>query len=139
MLTIIFKTGETQNKDGKQFKSKRKNAKLEPDKLCPQNCDEDKELYSQGTDNTGGLAVAGGMIVVVGYAMVLNMMYIKYLLPFFFAGFILAGYLNFSLLAFGALGLIIAVIYVQLNPNFAKNTGQVVVSGVELADDELED
>lgn len=42
MLTIIFKTGEIQNKDGKQFKSKRKNAKLETDKLCPQNSDEDK-------------------------------------------------------------------------------------------------
>ena len=52
MLTIIFKTGETQNKDGKHFKSKRKNAKLEPDKLCPQNSDEDKKLYPQGTDNT---------------------------------------------------------------------------------------
>ncbi|HEM4414110.1 TPA: recombinase family protein [Streptococcus suis] len=52
MLTIIFKTGETQNKDGKQFKSKRKNAKLELDKLCPQNCNEDKKLYSQGIDNT---------------------------------------------------------------------------------------
>ena len=52
MLTIIFKTGETQNKDGKQFKSKRKNAKLESDKLCPQNSDEDKKLYSQVTDNT---------------------------------------------------------------------------------------
>ena len=52
MLTIIFKTGETQNKNGKNFKSKRKNAKLEPDKLCPQNCDEDKKLYSQGIDNT---------------------------------------------------------------------------------------
>lgn len=52
MLTIIFKTGETQNKDGKQFKSKRKNAKLESDELCPQNCDEDKKLYSQGIDNT---------------------------------------------------------------------------------------
>lgn len=54
MLTIIFKTGETQNKDGKQFKSKRKNAKLETDKLCPQNSDEDKKLYSQGTDYTCG-------------------------------------------------------------------------------------
>ena len=54
MLTIIFKTGETQNKDGKQFKSKRKNAKLEPDKLCPQNSDEDKKMYSQGPDNTRG-------------------------------------------------------------------------------------
>ena len=55
MLTIIFKTGETQNKDGKQFKSKRKNAKLEPDKLCPQNSDEDKKMYSQGPDNTRGV------------------------------------------------------------------------------------
>lgn len=55
MLTIIFKTGETQNKDGKQFKSKRKNAKLESDKLCPQNSDEDKKLYSQVTDNTVSL------------------------------------------------------------------------------------
>ncbi|EFQ59653.1 hypothetical protein HMPREF9192_1438 [Streptococcus vestibularis F0396] len=55
MLTIMFKTGETQNKDGKQFKSKRKNAKLESDKLCPQNSDEDKKLYPQGTDNTRGV------------------------------------------------------------------------------------
>lgn len=52
MLTIIFKSDETQNKDGKQFKSKRKNAKLETDKLCPQNHDEDKKLNSQRTDNT---------------------------------------------------------------------------------------
>ncbi|HFI2473603.1 TPA: recombinase family protein [Streptococcus suis] len=52
MLTIIFKTGETENKDGKQFKSKRKNAKLETDKLCPQNSDGDKKLYSQEPDNT---------------------------------------------------------------------------------------
>lgn len=88
---------------------------------------------------TGGLAVAGGMIVVVGYAMVLNMMYIKYLLPFFFAGFILAGYLNFSLLSFGAIGLIMAIIYVQLNPNFSKTASQVVVNVNDLADDELED
>lgn len=88
---------------------------------------------------TGGLAVAGGMIVVVGYAMVLNMMYIKYLLPFFFAGFILAGYLNFSLLSFGAIGLIMAIIYVQLNPNFSKTGSQVVSNVSDLADDELED
>lgn len=89
---------------------------------------------------TGGLAVAGGMIVVVGYAMVLNMMYIKYLLPFFFAGFILGGYLNLSLLSFGILGLIIALIYVQLNPNFANKVQTVSYAGTGmLADDELED
>ncbi len=57
MLTIIFKTGETQNKDGKQFKSKRKNAKLETDKLCPQNSDEDKNciLKEQTTHGLVGL------------------------------------------------------------------------------------
>lgn len=88
---------------------------------------------------TGGLAVAGGMIVVVGYAMVLNMMYIKYLAPFFFAGFILGGYLDLSLLSFGILGLIIAIIYVQLNPNFAKAAPSPVADSTVLADDELED
>lgn len=93
---------------------------------------------------TGGLAIAGGFIVVVGYAMVLNMMSVVYLMPFFYLGFVLGGYLDFSLLAFGIVGLITALIYVQLNPNFSKNnmaTGQQVATatGVELADDELED
>lgn len=90
---------------------------------------------------TSGLEVAGGMIVVVGYAMVLNMMNVKYLMPFFFLGFIIAGYLDFSLLAFGAIGLILAIIYVQLNPKFQKNS-QVQAAGpnknVDL-DDDLDD
>lgn len=86
---------------------------------------------------TGGLAVAGGMIVVVGYAMLLNMMRISYLMPFFFLGFILGGYLDFSLLAFGLIGLIIALVYVQLNPNFQEpkyQDGNVAI----IADDELD-
>ncbi|MEX2804906.1 PTS mannose/fructose/sorbose transporter subunit IIC [Streptococcus sp. H31] len=87
---------------------------------------------------TGGLAVAGGMIVVVGYAMVLNMMFIRYLMPFFFAGFILGGYLDFSLLSFGVLGLILALVYVQLNPHFTK-TVSAGNENFHLNDDELED
>ncbi|GAF41020.1 PTS system sorbose transporter subunit IIC [Agrilactobacillus composti DSM 18527 = JCM 14202] len=71
---------------------------------------------------TGGLAIAGGFIVVVGYAMVLNMMSVKYLMPFFYLGFILGGYLKLSLLSWGAVGLIMAIIYVQLNPKFSKNS-----------------
>ena len=91
---------------------------------------------------TGGLAVAGGFIVVVGYAMVLNMMSVKYLMPFFFLGFVVGGYLNFSLLSFGVVGLVMALIYVQLNPNYkqVKTAGAVpetVPSGNY--DDELED
>lgn len=91
---------------------------------------------------TGGLAVAGGFIVVVGYAMVLNMMSIKYLMPFFFLGFIVAGYLDFSLLSYGVLGLVMAILYVQLNPNFNQKTTNVVSAAanpIDLADDELED
>lgn len=88
---------------------------------------------------TGGLSVAGGFIVVVGYAMVLNMMNIKSLMPFLFAGFILGGYLDLSLLAWGVLGLIIAIVYVQLDPNFAKVSAAPAVAAAEAADDELDD
>lgn len=94
---------------------------------------------------TGGLSVAGGFIVVVGYAMVLNMMIVKYLAPFFYLGFVLGGYLNFSLLSFGILGVILAIIYVQLNPKFnvIKNNDKYVNSMANtnqmISDDELED
>jgi PTS system sorbose-specific IIC component len=69
---------------------------------------------------TRGLQIAGGFIVVVGYAMVLRMMGVKYLMPFFFLGFLAGGYLDFSLLAFGGVGVIIALIYIQLNPQWRK-------------------
>ena len=89
---------------------------------------------------TGGLAVAGGFIVVVGYAMVLNMMSVKYLMPFFFLGFVVGGYLDFSLLSFGIIGLIIALIYVQLNPNYKQGILAVQNQGsLSEYDDELED
>ncbi|HAV2258453.1 TPA: PTS mannose/fructose/sorbose transporter subunit IIC [Raoultella ornithinolytica] len=65
---------------------------------------------------TRGLQIAGGFIVVVGYAMV----GVKYLMPFFFLGFLAGGYLDFSLLAFGGVGVIIALIYIQLNPQWRK-------------------
>ncbi len=88
---------------------------------------------------TGGLGVAGGFIVVVGYAMVLNMMNVKYLMPFFFLGFIVGGYLDFSLLSFGVVGLVLAILYVQLNPNFAKVQTVAATPVNNVADDELDD
>lgn len=48
------------------------------------------------------------------------MMGVKYLMPFFFLGFLAGGYLDFSLLAFGGVGVIIALIYIQLNPQWRK-------------------
>lgn len=90
---------------------------------------------------TTGLQVASGFIVVVGYAMVLNMMSAKYLMPFFFLGFIIAGFTVFNLVSFGAIGVIIAIVYVQLNPKFIKSTATVAVSSSNRndLDDELDD
>lgn len=72
---------------------------------------------------TRGLQVAGGFIVVVGYAMVINMMRARSLMPFFFIGFIVATFMTtlnsgITLVAIGILGACLAVIYVQLNPEF---------------------
>lgn len=90
---------------------------------------------------TGGLTVAGGMIVVVGYAMVLNMMGAKYLMPFFFLGFVIAAFTGFNLVAFGVMGAVFAIIYVQLDPKFseAKMVPAVAMAGSGAADDDLDD
>ena len=95
---------------------------------------------------TDGLNIAGGFIVVVGYAMVINMMKARKLMPFFFLGFIFATFATTyggkatigdhskgiakwvidlapngaTLVALGILGACLAVIYVQLNPEFQE-------------------
>ena len=58
------------------------------------------------------------MIVVVGYAMVINMMKTKSLVPFLFLGFVVAAFTDFNLVALGVVGLIIAIVYLQLSPQF---------------------
>ena len=89
---------------------------------------------------TRGLQIAGGFIVVVGYAMVINMMEAKALMPFFFLGFVVAAFTGFNLVGLGILGLCIAILYIQLNPKYHQsialpsNTNALV----EEADDELE-
>ena len=90
---------------------------------------------------TGGLQVAGGFIVVVGYAMVINMMGANYLMPFFFLGFVFAAFTNFNLVAFGVIGLVCAIVYIQLNPKYNANNTQVAAAGASAsnADDDLDD
>lgn len=72
---------------------------------------------------TGGLNVAGGMIVAVGYAMVINMMASKSSWPFFFMGFALAAVTELNLIAMGIIGLSIALIYISIAPQFNNNSG----------------
>ncbi|MDZ6245597.1 PTS mannose/fructose/sorbose transporter subunit IIC [Klebsiella pneumoniae] len=67
---------------------------------------------------TGGLNIAGGMIVVVGYAMVINMMRAGYLMPFLYLGFVTAAFTNFNLVALGVLGTVMAILYIQLSPKY---------------------
>ncbi|EFW11780.1 putative mannose-specific enzyme IIC component of PTS [Serratia symbiotica str. Tucson] len=76
---------------------------------------------------TNGLNIAGGMIVVVGYAMVINMMRAGHLMPFFYLGFVTAAFTNFNLVALGAIGMMMAVLYIQLSPKYNKS--QVVQAG----------
>ena len=63
---------------------------------------------------TGGLQVAGGFVVVVGYAMVITMMKSGHLMPFFFLGFVVATFLPINLVGIGILGVVMAMIYLQL-------------------------
>ena len=72
---------------------------------------------------TGGLTVAGGMIVVVGYAMVINMMRAGYLMPFFYLGFVTAAFTNFNLVALGVIGAVMAILYIQLSPKYNRVAG----------------
>ncbi|WJZ03664.1 PTS mannose/fructose/sorbose transporter subunit IIC [Corynebacterium freiburgense] len=66
-----------------------------------------------------GLQIAGGFIVVVGYAMVINMMKARILMPFFFLGFVLAAFIpDLNLVGLGIIGACLAFVYVQLNPVF---------------------
>ena len=89
---------------------------------------------------TGGLQVAGGFIVVVGYAMVMNMMGASYLMPFFFLGFVCAAFTNFNLVAFGVIGLVLAIVYIQLNPKYSQTVAvAAAASSASDADDELDD
>lgn len=78
---------------------------------------------------TQGLAVAGGFIVVVGYAMVINMMATAELWPFFFLGFALSAISELNLIALGIIGVVLALVYLQLSPKFNNNGGGGTGSG----------
>ena len=108
---------------------------------------------------TTGLRIAGGMITVVGFAMVINMMRSKALMPFFFLGFIaaaaipatqsisiagtegakdliatLSGQAQFNLVAIGIVGACLGLLYTQLNPLFHKSEAPAVASAAAAND-----
>ena len=74
------------------------------------------------------------MVAAVGYAMVINMMSTKETWPFFAIGFVLAALSELTLIALGALGVAIALIYLGLKENGGSNNGGSTGSGDPLGD-----
>lgn len=75
---------------------------------------------------TDGMAIGGGMVVAVGYALVINMMATKEVWPFFVIGFVVAAISQLTLIALGALGVALALIYLNLSKmGGSSNNGSV--------------
>lgn len=72
---------------------------------------------------SGGMAVGGGMVAAVGYAMVINMMSTKETWPFFALGFVLAAIGQLTLIALGAIGVALALIYLGLKSSGGSDGG----------------
>lgn len=72
---------------------------------------------------TDGLSIGGGMVVAVGYAMVINMIATKEVWPFFAIGFVLATISQLTLIALGGIGLALALIYLTLSKSGGSNNG----------------
>lgn len=72
---------------------------------------------------TDGLAIGGGMVVAVGYAMVINMMATREVWPFFALGFVFATISQITLIGFGAIGVAMALIYLALEKSGGSGNG----------------
>ncbi len=70
-----------------------------------------------------GMSIGGGMVVAVGYAMVINMMATAEVWPFFIIGFCLAALSDLTLIALGAIAISIALIYLRLSENAGASAG----------------
>lgn len=81
----------------------------------------------------GGMAVGGGMVVAVGYAMVINMMATREVWPFFALGFVFAAVTQLTLIALGTMGVAIAFIYLNLSKQ-GGNGGGSTGSGDPIGD-----
>ncbi|WP_250277826.1 PTS mannose/fructose/sorbose transporter subunit IIC [[Clostridium] colinum] len=74
-------------------------------------------LESMPTWLTDGMSIGGGMVVAVGYAMVINMMATREVWPFFAIGFVLAAIPQLTLMGLGVIAMAIALIYLYLLDN----------------------
>ena len=83
---------------------------------------------------TDGMAIGGGMVVAVGYAMVINMLATKEVWPFFAIGFCVAALSDLTLIALGAIGVSLALIYLTLSESGGSSNGGGSNTGDPLGD-----
>ena len=83
---------------------------------------------------TDGMAIGGGMVVAVGYALVINMMASKEVWPFFALGFVIAAISELTLIALGALGVALALLYLNLSKMGGSSNGGGSSTGDPLGD-----
>lgn len=83
---------------------------------------------------TDGMSIGGGMVVAVGYAMVINMMATREVWPFFAIGFAVAAISELTLIALGTIGLSLAFIYLNLADAAGGNSGGSSNTGDPLGD-----
>ena len=86
-----------------------------------------------------GMQIGGGMVVAVGYAMVINMMATREVWPFFAIGFAFAAISQLTLIALGAIGVAIAFIYLNLSKQGGGNGGGTSSGSGDPIGDILED
>ncbi|NYS48656.1 PTS mannose/fructose/sorbose transporter subunit IIC [Streptococcus danieliae] len=83
---------------------------------------------------SNGMAIGGGMVVAVGYAMVINMMATREVWPFFAIGFALAAVSDLTLIALGAIGVALAFIYLNLSKKGGSGGGSAATSTDPIGD-----
>ena len=81
-----------------------------------------------------GMTIGGGMVVAVGYAMVINMMATREVWPFFAIGFALAAVSQLTLIALGAIGVALALIYLTLSKKGGNGGGGAATSNDPIGD-----
>ena len=104
-----------------------------------------KKLYTKKEDQAAaleqmpkwlsdGMQIGGGMVVAVGYAMVINMMASREVWPFFAIGFALAAVSQLTLIALGAIGVALALIYLSLSKKGGNGGGGAATSNDPIGD-----
>ena len=86
-------------------------------------------LNSMPTWLTDGMSIGGGMVVAVGYALVINMMATAEVWPFFFIGFALAAISDLTLIGLGIVAVAIAFIYLNLSEKGGSAAGGAAAGG----------